>query len=230
MRYYPMFVSLENKACLVVGAGEVGTRKIASLLACGAGSVLVLDMREPEGELLELMKNPALTFERRSFEDKDLDGRFLVIASTSDEALNWRISDLCRERGLLCNIVDQPEKCSFIVPALFTQGDLTVAISTGGASPALARKIRQGLGEFLGDEYGALLVLMSALRPMVLALGLPTEENSALFRKLVHSSLLDALERGDAAAAENVLREILPAALHGVAAGLIAGALGHAGA
>ena len=230
MRYYPMFVSLENKACLVVGAGEVGTRKIASLLACGAGSVLVLDMREPEGELSALRENPALTFERRSFEDQDLDGRFLVIASTSDEALNWRISDLCRERGILCNIVDQPEKCSFIVPALFTQGDLTVAISTGGASPALARKIRQGLGEFLGDEYGALLVLMSALRPMVLALGLPTEENSALFRKLVHSSLLDALERGDAAAAESVLREILPAALHGVAAGLIAGALGHAGA
>lgn len=229
MRYYPIYVNLRGKRCLVVGAGQVGRRKIATLAECGAEEILVIDLAPAEA-CAELLSHPAVVFACRPYESSDLDGRFLVIASTDDEALNWRISRECAERGIPCNIVDQPEKCSFIVPALFTQGDLTVAISTGGASPALARKIRQGLGEFLGDEYGALLVLMSALRPMVLTLGLPTEENSAIFRKLVHSSLIDALERGDAAAAENVLREILPAALHGDAAGLIAGALGHAGA
>jgi precorrin-2 dehydrogenase/sirohydrochlorin ferrochelatase len=230
MRYYPLYVNLHGKRCLVVGAGQVGRRKIATLAACGPDEVLVLDPAPPADVAAALSAVPGVVIERREFTPADLDGRFLVIAATSDEESNWAISRECAARGILCNIVDQPEKCSFIVPALFTQGDLTVAISTGGASPALARKIRQGLGEFLGDEYGALLVLMSALRPMILALGLPTEENSAIFRKLVHSCLIDALERGDAAAAENVLREILPAALHGDAAGLIAGALGHAGA
>lgn len=213
MRYYPMFVSLENKACLVVGAGEVGTRKIASLLACGAGHVLVLDMREPEGDLLGLIRNPALTFERRSFEDTDLDGRFLVIASTSDEALNWRISDLCRERGLLCNIVDQPEKCSFIVPAVVSQGDLTLAISTGGQSPALAKHLRRHLQESFGKEYAALLVVMGRLRPLLLDLGQGTRENTAVFRALVGSKLLEALAAGDREQAAVVLSEHLPEAL-----------------
>ena len=112
----------------------------------------------------------------------------------------------------------------------FTQGDLTVAISTGGSSPALARKIRQGLGEFLGTEYGAMLVLMSRLRPLVLGLGQGSPANSELFRELVNSPLLDALKLADAPRAEAILRDILPAALHGEAVGLVAGALAHAGA
>jgi precorrin-2 dehydrogenase/sirohydrochlorin ferrochelatase len=155
-----------------------------------------------------------VTFERRSFEDSDLDGRFLVIASTSNEELNWRISRACEARGILCNIVDQPEKCSFIVPALFTQGDLTVAISTGGGSPALARKIRKGLGEFLGSEYGAALVLMSRLRPLVLELGLGSPRNGAIFRGLIDSGLLEALERRDAATAKDLLERHVPSELH----------------
>lgn len=230
MRYYPLYVNLRGKRCLVVGAGQVGRRKISTLAACGPDEVLVLDLDPPADVATELSALPVVTFERRQFTPADLDGRFLVIAATDDEELNWTISRECAARGILCNIVDQPEKCSFIVPALFTQGDLTVAISTGGASPALARKIRQGLGEFLGTEYGALLVLMSTLRPMVLALGLATEENSNIFRQIVNSSLIEALERGDGVAAEAVLRDILPPDLHGEAAGLIAGALGHAGA
>ncbi len=230
MRYYPIYVNLHGKRCLVVGAGQVGRRKIATLADCGAADILVLDLAEPDAACAELLSRPEVTFARRPFVPSDLDGRFLVIAATADEALNWAISRECAARGILCNIVDQPEKCSFIVPALFTQGDLTVAISTGGGSPALARKIRQGLGEFLGTEYGTLLLLMSRLRPMVLALGLGSPENSRIFREVVNSPLIEALERGDAAAAEAILRDILPAALHGETAGLVAGALLHAGA
>ena len=229
MRYYPIYVNLRGKRCLVVGAGQVGRRKIATLAQCGAEEILVIDLA-PADTCAELLSHPAVVFACRPYETADLDGRFLVIASTDDEALNWRISRECAARGIPCNIVDQPEKCSFIVPALFTQGDLTVAISTGGASPALARKIRQGLGEFLGSEYGALLVLMSRLRPLVLGLGLGSPANSRLFRDLVNSPLLEALEQGDALRAEGVLRDILPASLHHEAAGLVAGALDHAGA
>lgn len=229
MRYYPIYVNLRGKRCLVVGAGQVGRRKIATLAECGAEEILVIDLA-PAESCAGLLSHPAVVFACRPYETADLDGRFLVIASTDDEALNWRISRECAERGIPCNIVDQPEKCSFIVPALFTQGDLTVAISTGGSSPALARKIRQGLGEFLGSEYGALLILMSRLRPMVLGLGLGSPANSKLFRELVNSPLLEALEQADPARAETILRDILPATLHGEAAGLVAGALAHAGA
>jgi len=229
MRYYPIYVNLRGKRCLVVGAGQVGRRKIATLAECGAEEILVIDLAPAEA-CAELLSHPAVVFACRPYETSDLDGRFLVIASTDDEALNWRISRECADRGIPCNIVDQPEKCSFIVPAMFTQGDLTVAISTGGSSPALARKIRQGLGEFLGTEYGAMLVLMSRLRPLVLGLGQGSPANSELFRELVNSPLLDALKLADAPRAEAILRDILPASLHGEAAGLVAGALAHAGA
>lgn len=214
MRYYPLFADLTRKRCLVVGAGEVGRRKIGTLAACGASEVLVLDTRAPGPDFQEVLSLPAVTFEQRSFEDADLDGRFLVIASTSNEELNWRISRACGERGILCNIVDQPEKCSFIVPALYTQGDLTVAISTGGGSPALARRIRKDMADFLGTEYGAALVLMSRLRPLVLELGLGSPKNATIFKGLVDSGLLEALERKDKAQASELLAGHVPAELH----------------
>jgi len=214
MRYYPIFVNLAGKKCLVVGAGQVGRRKIATLASCGAHEVLVLDVADPGPEFEALGGLPGVRFERRAFAPDDLEGRMLVIASTSDEELNWTISRLCAAKGVLCNIVDQPEKCGFIVPAILSQGDLTVAVSTGGASPALARRIRQDLGDFFGSGYGALLILMSRLRPHIIGLGQGTEANSAIFRRLVNSSLLEALEKKDLPAAKAVLLAELPAELH----------------
>jgi len=214
MRYYPIFVNLAGKKCLVVGAGQVGRRKIATLASCGAAEVLVLDVAGPGAEFEAVRGLPGVRFERRAFTPEDLDGRLLVIASTSDEELNWTISRLCAARNILCNIVDQPEKCGFIVPAILSQGELTVAVSTGGASPALARRIRQDLGDFFGSGYGALLILMSRLRPHIIGLGQGAEANSAVFRRLVNSSLLDALEQKDLAAAKAVLLAELPPELH----------------
>lgn len=223
MRYYPMFVNLAGKRCLVVGAGQVGRRKIATLASCGAAEVLVIDTRQPDGECAALLDLPAVRYECRPFEEADLDGRFVVIASTSSEELNWRVSRECARRGILCNIVDQPEKCSFIVPAMFTQGELTVAVSTGGASPAMARKIRLGPNEFFGAEYGLMLLLLSRLRPMVLALDKGPDANSALFRALVDSALIEALRRGDRPAAAAILRDHLPPALHDALRDLLEG-------
>lgn len=213
MRYYPVFIDLSDKDCLVVGAGEVGRRKIAALLERSPRSLLVVDTREPDDEMVEIVEHPAVTHETRTFDPSDLDGRFLVIASTSDEATNWRISNLCKERNILCNIVDQPEKCSFIVPAVFTQGDLTLAVSTGGSSPALAKKIRKELDEHFGAHYGHFLVFMSRLRPLVLDMGQGTAANTDLFREVVGSQLLDAMQQGDRARAEHILQNVLPPAL-----------------
>lgn len=123
MRYYPIFVNLQGKRCLVVGAGQVGQRKITGLATSGAAEILVLDPGMTPALAEALGRLPAVRLAARDFTPDDLDGRFLVIAATDDEALNWTISRECAHRGILCNIVDQPEKCSFIVPALYTQGD-----------------------------------------------------------------------------------------------------------
>lgn len=213
MRYYPIFVNLEGKDCLVVGAGAVGRRKIAALLDCGPRSLLVVDTRPPDADMAGLLVNPAVRYETRTFADADVEGRFIVIASTDNEELNWRVSTLCRERGILCNIVDQPEKCSFIVPATITRGDLVLAISTSGASPALAKKIRRDLEEVFGSHYGSFLLLMARVRRLVLAQGRPTEENTRLFKAIIESAALDLLRDGDLSGARGELETILPPAL-----------------
>lgn len=214
MRYYPMFVSLAGRACLVVGAGQVGLRKIETLADCGAASVLVVDKNPPDQALSALLARPglrsSLCFVQRDFKDSDLDGVFLVIASTSSPTVNQRISDRCRTRGVLCNIVDQPEACTFIVPATVRQGDLTLAISTNGQSPALAKRIRKDLQEAYGQEYALFLELMGRLRPLILAIPRETGANTAIFRSLVGSRLLEALKLGDAALAQAELAAHLP--------------------
>lgn len=215
MRYYPIFVNLKDKDCLVVGAGSVGRRKIAALLDREPRSVLVVDTSPPSADMAPLLSRPGLTYETRTFRDEDLGGRFIVIASTDNEELNWRISNLCKARGILCNIVDQPEKCSFIVPAVVQKGDLTLAVSTGGSSPALAKKIRRDLEDYFGSHYGDFLILMARLRPHVLGLGRGTDHNTALFRDLVASDLMDCLEAKDAARARAILAEHLPAEVTG---------------
>lgn len=214
MRYYPMFVSLEGRACLVVGAGQVGLRKIQSLADCGASRLVVIERGEPNGALLELSARPGVSLLRRDFAESDLDGVFLVIAATSDGDLNRRIGALCRERGILCNMVDAPDQGSFIVPSSVTRGDLSIAISTSGQSPALTKRIRKDLQDRFGEEYARFLLLMSRLRPSVLALGRETEANSALFRRLVGSRLLEAFRLGDGPLAQAELSAHLPPELH----------------
>ena len=214
MRYYPIFVNLENKHCLVVGAGEVGKRKIQSLIDSGAGRISIIDTRPPSEDLTPLLELGNVEFSCREFEDHDVDDKFLVIACTSSEAVNWRISNLCAKRSTLCNIVDQPEKCSFIVPATVKRGDLTVAISTAGQSPAMAKRIRRELQENFGEEYASLLTLMGRIRPLMLDLGLETGDNTAVFRTLVNSDLIDAIKAHNLDDAGEILKESLPKPLH----------------
>lgn len=214
MRRYPMFVNLQGRHCLVVGAGQVGLRKIRSLAECGASPLTIIDARQPDAALLELAKRPGVRLLNRRFEDHDLDGVFLVIAATSDGALNQRIASRCRDAGVLCNVIDAPESGSFIVPSSVVRGDLAIAVSTGGASPALTKRIRKDLQERFGEEYAQLLTLMARLRPAVLAVGRGAPENAALFRTLAGSRLLEAFRGEDRPLAESELVTILPRELH----------------
>ena len=214
MRYYPMFVSLEGRSCLVVGAGQVGLRKIQSLLDCGASRLVIIERGEATEALCALAVCPGVQVLQRDFEPTDLDGMFLAIAATSHPDLNLHIGALCRQRGIFCNVVDSPQQGNFIVPSAVHRGDLTLAISTGGQSPALTKRIRKDLQERFGEEYAMLLRLMGRLRPLVLALHHDPEENAALFRKFVGSRLLEAFRAADADLARTELSALLPPELH----------------
>lgn len=214
MHHYPVFLSLRGKHCLVVGAGKVGMRKIKTLLNADPASILVLDIQSPSDEQAETLNHPLVTFEQRPFSPSDVEGVFLAIAATPDRTVNQAVATACEHAGILCNIADAPQQSNFIVPSCVRRGDLSVAISTGGHSPALSKRIRRDLENVFGKEYEVFVDILGRLRPLMLAKGTTTQENTAIFRAVVESDLLDALAEEDLDRAASSLRETLPQEMH----------------
>jgi precorrin-2 dehydrogenase / sirohydrochlorin ferrochelatase len=158
-RYYMACLDLEGRPCLVVGGGSVALEKARGLLDCGATVTVVAPEIDAELEALPVRRR------RRRYETSDLEGTFLVVAATSDRALNRRVFLDAEERRLLCNVVDIPELCSFILPAVYRRDPIALAVSTGGASPALAKRLRDELGARIGEEHVALAERLRELRP-----------------------------------------------------------------
>jgi precorrin-2 dehydrogenase/sirohydrochlorin ferrochelatase len=208
MRYYPIFLELQGANVLVVGGGSVAQRKIETLVEVGANiSIISNDLSH---ELKEMVDIGLIKSLGSDFKDVHMKGMFLVIAATDDKTLNHRISVKAREHGLLVNAVDQPADCNFIVPSILNRGDLIIAISTSGKSPAMAKKIRKMLEQQFGHEYGMFLILMGRLREGILSLGLTQEENSAIFKRVVDSNILNALVEDDWEEVESELKKTLP--------------------
>lgn len=168
-RHYVACVDLEGRSVLVVGAGRVAHEKASGLLECGAAVTVVAPEVAPEVAALpvELL--------RRRYRRTDLAGRYLVVAATADPAVNRRVFADAEARALLCNVVDVPSLCSFILPALHREGPITIAVSTGGASPALAQRLRDEIARVVRPEHGALAARLRELRPWAKA-HLPTYE------------------------------------------------------
>jgi len=208
MSCYPVILELEGKTVLVVGGGKVAQRKIETLLEYGASICIV--SKELTHKLKVLVESGEIHLRGEEFADKHLDGAFLVIAATDDKRLNHMISEHARKRGLLINAVDQPFDCNFIVPSIIRRGDLLIAISTSGKSPALAKKIRGELERQFGNEYEAFLVLMGRLREEILSMGLSQDENTRIFNEIVDSGIINALAQDDWAKVESILKRIVP--------------------
>jgi precorrin-2 dehydrogenase/sirohydrochlorin ferrochelatase len=208
MSFYPVFIELEGKKVLVVGGGNVAYRKVQTLLECGARVFLTGRVLTPA--LQEMVETKAIRFLGQEFKDEYLNNAFMVIAATDDKALNHQVSVCARKQRVLVNAVDQPPDCDFIVPSILKRGDLQIAISTSGKSPALARRIRKGLEKEFGEEYGAFLAMMGRLRKEILSLGLPQEENSRLFQKIVDADLLRNYSDGFPQKMTEYLKTILP--------------------
>jgi precorrin-2 dehydrogenase/sirohydrochlorin ferrochelatase len=206
MRYYPVFLDIRGKRCLVVGGGEVATRKMETLLRGGA-RVEVLT-KTLSGFIREKVLSGEVAHAGQEYSKETLKGMTLVFVATDDGDLNQRVARDARELGISVNVADKPEFCDFILPALITRGDLMIAISTSGKSPALAKKLRQDLEAYLGAGYGPLINLLGKVRTRLLLEGRPPEENQKLLEELVYSPMLDWIRHRNLTAIESHLIQV----------------------
>ncbi len=222
MPHYPLFLDLANCRCLLAGAGDVGYRKLNTLITYGAKDVLVLDPAPPSTALQELLltaqktsleKNEGIRFEQRPACIDDLKNKDLVFAATGNSMLNTHLAQACREKHILCNCIDAPEEGNVIIPASIQKENLVLTLSTGGSSPALAKKWRQELEEWTAKKV-PVSIFMRRLRPLVLHMVPEHTERTKLFRAVAHSQLEHLLTQKDAIQASLLLQELLPRALH----------------
>jgi siroheme synthase-like protein len=186
----PIFVKLADRPCLVVGAGEIAASKIASLVQSGARIAVIAPRANPEVQ--NLAANGKLQWSQREFAAADLDGIFLVIAATSDAEVNRAVFEEAQRRGILCNSVDDPPHCDFYFAAVVRRGDLQIAISTAGESPAVAQRLRRQLDETLDESVGDWLRLVGALRREIMATHTPSEDRKRLLHLLAYIEFVDS--------------------------------------
>jgi precorrin-2 dehydrogenase/sirohydrochlorin ferrochelatase len=185
-----MFLKLEAKQCLVVGAGRVGEPKIAGLLETGARIRVVSVSATPE--VREWARTGKIELELRVFTPQDLDGAFLAIVATNSRSLNERVYHEAQRRGVLCNVVDVPDLCDFFYPSVVRRGDLQIAVSTAGQSPSLAQKIRQQLEKQFGPAYAAWVAELGETRKLILASNLDKERKLDLLHSLASREAFEA--------------------------------------
>jgi precorrin-2 dehydrogenase/sirohydrochlorin ferrochelatase len=207
MRYYPICLDIQNRSCLVVGGGSVGTRKVITLLNCGAKVTVVSPAAS--AHLQELANNGLITLTNRPFQFSDLAGMFLVCSATDNQELNRQIHAKAEGLGMLCNVADRPEICNFILPSIVNRGDLIIAISTAGQSPAFAKKLRKDLEKVFGSEYAEFLKLMGAVRQKLLSRDHRPEAHKHLFEQLINRDLVAMIKAHQYDDINAVLFEIL---------------------
>jgi precorrin-2 dehydrogenase/sirohydrochlorin ferrochelatase len=211
MSFYPVLLDLTGKKVLVVGGGQVAQRKVESLLEYEAKISII--SRSLNNILNDMVECGRITSLGAEFLPHHLDGAFLVIAATDDKGLNRRVSEEAKRRGMLVNAVDQPSDCNFIVPSVIRRGDLLVAISTSGKSPAMAKRIREQLEWQFGPEYEISLKLMGKVREAVLSCGLPQSENSRIFHAIAGSGIVEAVRAGEWNKVQALLDGLLPSGM-----------------
>lgn len=181
---FPLFLKLEGRPCLVVGAGTIAASKIASLIESGARVTVVAPWASDE--LRKLADDGKFRWLARKYEASDLDGVFLVIAATSDSSVNRAVFLEAQRLEILCNAVDDPPHCDFYFPAVVRRGDLQIAISTAGQSPALAQRLRRELEDVFDESAGDWVSELGERRREILATHAPSEKRKQLLVELAY--------------------------------------------
>jgi precorrin-2 dehydrogenase/sirohydrochlorin ferrochelatase len=207
MRYYPIYLDLKGRDVLVVGGGAVAEGKALQLLEAGARVTVV------SPELTEALRAAAdraeITYIGGSFAEGDLNSMFLVISATDDRKVNEKVAIAARERGALCNVVDQPDLCNFITPALVTRGELQISVSTGGGSPTLTQRVKREVAALIGEEYGVMLEIAAEMRAEAKDRVADFERRKERLRAFVESDALDLIRAGRLDEARALARRFL---------------------
>ncbi len=203
--FYMACLKLTGRRCLVVGGGDVGLEKVEGLLACDGEVTLVSPEAVPP--LRELAEEGSIRWEPREYRTSDLDRTFMVIASTGDTDVNIRVWEEAEERAMLVNVVDVPPLCNFILPAIVRTGPLAIAISTAGASPALAKRIKAEIADEYGEPYARLAELLNEVRGWAKG-NLPTYGDRKVFFESIVGGEPDPVEllrQGDEPAVRDLI-------------------------
>ncbi|MEI6664213.1 MAG: bifunctional precorrin-2 dehydrogenase/sirohydrochlorin ferrochelatase [Actinomycetes bacterium] len=206
--FYIACLKLRGRSCLVVGAGDVALEKIEGLLACDA-DVVVIASETTNAQIESLAAEGSLELILRPYETADLEGRFLVIAATNDSEVNIGIYNDGEKRAMLSNVVDVPPLCNFILPAIVRTGPLAIAISTAGASPALAKRMKREIGDLFGEQYAELALMLNEARGWAKG-NLPTyQDRKAFFEEIVNGQPdpVDLLRNGDRQAVLDLIEQ-----------------------
>jgi len=207
MRYYPIYLDLKALDALVVGGGAIAEGKASQLVESGARVTVVSpDLTE---QLRRSIEKEEINYRNGLFAEEDLNGVFLVISATNDRKVNEAVARAAARRGLLCNVVDQPDLCNFITPALVTRGDLQISVSTGGGSPTLTQRVKREVAALIGEEYGALLALAAEMRAESKNRIADFERRKNVLRAFVESEAIDLIRAGKLEEAQAVAREFL---------------------
>jgi precorrin-2 dehydrogenase/sirohydrochlorin ferrochelatase len=190
-RFYIACLKLTGRRCVVIGGGDVGLEKVEGLLACDAEVTLVAPEAHPE--LVQLSLEGSIKWHRREYQREDLEGCLIAIAATDATDVNIKVFEDAEERAMLVNVVDVPPLCNFILPAIVRTGPLAIAISTAGASPALAKRMKREIGELFGEPYAMLAVLLNEVRGWAKAT-LPTYQDRKEFFESIVNGEPDPIE------------------------------------
>ena len=203
--FYMACLRLKGRRCAVVGGGDVGLEKVEGLLACEADVTLIAPVAHPE--LVQLAMEGSIRWERRTYRSGDLDGCLIAIAATDDTDTNISVFEDAERRAMLVNVVDVPPLCNFILPAIVRTGPLAVAISTAGASPALAKRMKREIAETFGEPYALLAILLNDARGWAKAT-LPTyQDRKEFFESIVNGDPdpVELLRAGDVQAVRDLI-------------------------
>jgi siroheme synthase-like protein len=207
MRYYPVYLDLSGRDVLVVGGGAIAEGKALQLIEAGARVRVVSPTLTPP--LAELAERGAIGHREGTFAEPDLRGVSLVISATDDQAVNETVARLANERGLLCNVVDQPALCNFITPALIRRGGLQISVSTGGGSPSLAQRVKREIAALVDEGYGELLELAAEMRAEVKRRISGYERRRKVLHAFVESNALELLREGRRDEARRIALELI---------------------
>jgi len=202
--FYPIHLNVKGKKCVIIGGGKVAYRKACSLREAGAETVVVSPEFCPE-----ITDEKGVTLVKETYDEGFLDGALLVIASTNNEAINQKVAFDAGKRNIIVNVVDYPELCSFIVPSTINRGDLCISISTGGASPAVAKRIREELEDIFGAEYGWYLDLLKKMRDVAMSDVNDKAKRRKILQRLAGKDILEIVKIKGVKDAEAKMREII---------------------